>query len=182
MTQTQPPVIYAEPTTYDALADALARRREERNISFAALGEVAGLVPGFVAGALGPSHSRTLGWEGTLLLLPLLALRIVLVEDEAAAAKYLDRLSGRKSNQARLANFASKPSKRVKSRVQRYLAVNGGRARARKMTAEERSESARHAATKRWVKPRVRELKGRAARRVREQIANAAKVCENSGL
>lgn len=148
---------------YDAMIAVLATRREQRNISFTDLDELAGVATGYSSKALGGSQTAKLGWLSTFLILPALGMRLVLEVDEEAAAMFDKRITPRQANQARPNNYASRAGKRQIQRVFRHFSAKGGKARMRKMTAEERSEHQRRAANARWFAERKKRKRARGA-------------------
>jgi hypothetical protein len=149
-----PPPIFAVLPDYDALRTAIAARANELGLTHGQIDEVAGLAAGFASAALGPSETKRFGWLSTFLIAPELGLRVAFVIDEKAlAARRLPARAGQ-PNQGRKNNYSKPPSKRILTRVFKYLGQRGAKARMRNTTDAERSAHARHAINARWRKAR----------------------------
>lgn len=113
--------IYATPECYDALVTAFRERANELGLSYSTIDDLAGVTSGFVGKAFGGSQTKRLGWLSTYLILPVLGLRLALLEDNEAAKLYANRAVARKVNQARANNFAQSPNRRAIVRVIKHL-------------------------------------------------------------
>jgi hypothetical protein len=108
---------------------------------------------------------RTLGKLSFNLLLPALALKLQVVEDEALAPRLRSRLDVQRRDDAQVrskpasttastkASANSPPG--LRSVFMRTIATLGGHARARKLPAERRIAIARRAAKARWRRARA---------------------------
>lgn len=139
--------------SYDELIDAIRTRKAELGLSDATVDSISGLAAGHTGKLLGPAQVKTLGKVSMGLLLQALGLVLVVVEDPAQTEKMRAQYAQREGHQVREGNNASPVSKRLISRVFGPFARQGGIARMRKLSAKERSDLARKAARKRWVKP-----------------------------
>jgi hypothetical protein len=149
------PVVYAALPDYEAIVEAINRRRSAVNVSMKTLAEAASLQPGFVSSALGPSRTRHLGYISLPMLLAPLGLRLGLLEAPELAARYANEMEKCNSNQARTNNYAARSGKRVRIRVFREFAALGRKTYATATAPELRKAIARHAALKRWYPDRV---------------------------
>jgi hypothetical protein len=166
------PVIYAALPGYEAIVEAINRRRGQVNVSVKTLALAASLQPGFVGAALGPSRTRRLGYLSLPLLLAPLGLRLGLIEAPELAARYTNEMEKANSNQARSNNDAAIISKRVKDRVLRHLMANARKQRWHKTSKKKRSEHARKMALARWRLAR-RNIRATAPANIRHGEAGA---------
>jgi hypothetical protein len=124
------PQVYAILSSYQEFVRAVTRRMDERELSHAALEQIAGLASGMVGKACGPSMTKKFGPLTMFNVAWGLGLGIAFVEDPEAAAATADLALPRQSRQARPGNRAQqRPSKHVISRVQRYFAKRSAKAR-----------------------------------------------------
>jgi hypothetical protein len=86
------PELYAALPDYEAIVEAINRRRGQVNVSMKTLAEAASLQPGFVSSALGPSRTRRLGYLSLPMLLAPLGLRLGLIEAPELAARYTNEM------------------------------------------------------------------------------------------
>ncbi len=143
-------------SSYDALIEAIRARKAELGLSDATVDSISGLALGHTGKLLGPAQVKTLGKVSMGLMLQALGLVLIVAEDpeqtERMRAQYVQRESG----SVRDGNYASPVSKRLMSRVFTPFAKQGGIARMSKLSPEQRSDLARRAARKRWVRPKPR--------------------------
>jgi len=147
-----PPRVLTEINTLEGLRLALRDRREALNVSFEAVDSIAGLTPGHASKLLSPTGIRKLGDTSLPLLLGALGLKLILIEDTAAFERVRARLVPRQPNAIRQTAcfWAGKARIIVSRRWVKRIAREGGRARARVLTPNERSKQARAAAVYRW--------------------------------
>jgi hypothetical protein len=155
-------------TNYSELIVALRARCDQLQISREALEHVSGLQSGYAGKVLAmpvpQQNFRTLGKLSFDLLLPALALKLQVVEDEALAPRLRSRLDGQHRDEAQVRSSPSIQSS-IRSNKNspgglgavflRTIGRLGGHARARSLPAERRKAIARRAAKVRWR--RVRE-------------------------
>jgi hypothetical protein len=157
--------ILSEPRCYDDLAAFLAGRRIEMGLTTLQLDAITGLTAGYCGKALGGSQTKRFGWLTLFLLIPELGCKIQIIEDDESLANRRKPDEIAQLNNARLNNHARQPSMHIQTRVFAHIGRLGNRARNKKMTAAERSASARLAAMARWKKSRVQARRQRRARR-----------------
>ena len=139
-------------TTYPGLVAALRTRVEELSASGETLDEVSGLPAGYVSKLLSPNPVRRVGMKSLGPLLGALGLALVVVEDEAAMARYGKRLIKRDERLVRVLAVRSGRGKHTLTSVRflRKIASDGGDARAAKLGPRRRKQIARQAALVRW--------------------------------
>ena len=152
----------AEVRSYDDLLDALRARMASLCVSSETIDEVSGLPSRYVNKLLRPVPLKGLGPVSFGLVLGALAIKLVVFEDPEQLQKVASRLTPR-SPYGRMPT-AQMPTakKRRKPSPLRGNSQWGKLMRARatlKQTAAKRSQLARHAAKRRWKKPRVVEVK-----------------------
>jgi hypothetical protein len=122
--------VFGEATDHESLVAALYACKEARGISDRVLDEVAGLSPGHVSKTLGPGRERGLSQVTIDALLGALAVRLILVEDEAQAAIVKNRWETRDSRQLRSpARVGAAFLRRARPAVMREFSRKGGLAR-----------------------------------------------------
>jgi hypothetical protein len=150
-------------SNYLALIAALRARIAELGISFSTLDQVAGWTDGYASKVLAPEPTpghkvkRCLGPMAFDSVLGALAVKLQLVPDA-------EQLRTIKRNRYFVHRVQAPPLhasakhdyvvQRKTLEMMRQMAPNGGRARAAKLTAPQRSKIARKAARARWHKPR----------------------------
>jgi hypothetical protein len=147
---------------YSDLVAALRARCDELRISREALDHISGLQSGYSAKVLTmpipQQNFRTIGRLSFDLLIPALALKVQLVEDEALAPRLRKRLDGSHRDETQVRSASIKASKNspagLRALFMSSIARLGGFARARKLPAERRSAIARRAAKVRWRRAR----------------------------
>jgi hypothetical protein len=160
-----PPI--ATVTTYLGLVEALRARCDQLKISREALDHVSGLQCGYSAKLLTipdrQQSMRTLGRLSFDLLIPALALKLQLVEDESLMPRLRSRLDVQHRDEAQVrsspSNGASTRSNKnspggLGAMFLRTIGTLGGYARARKLSPERRIAIARRAARARWRRAR----------------------------
>jgi hypothetical protein len=143
--------IIGRTSDYSGLIALLRQRQAELGVTMESLDQVAGLPSRYAAKLLSPVPVRSLGRISLGPLLQSLGLQIVLIEDQSALDKVRPRFGTRERKMMR-SGGTQVVTIRISRRKLAMLAKRGGRARAQRLTAEQRSESARHAARARWSK------------------------------
>jgi hypothetical protein len=139
--------IIGEFDAYPGLLAALRARVAELDVSGERLDELAGLPRGYFQKLMGTRPSKRIGMRSLGDVFGALAVKAVLVEDEAALARISSRLVKRK-----YAVRAAASQFEVSHRFLRKIASMGGRARNAKLTLQQRSELGRKLANHRWAK------------------------------
>lgn len=140
--------VLAEIATYTDLLAALRARVDELKVSGETLDEVAGLTRGYFQKLIGPRPQRFMGPGMLDTVLATLGCSLALIEDKQALASLRHRLKERTEYKVR------KPPSVVTftSRTFQSWGRKGNVSRNAKLTAEERSSRARHAAHEKWRK------------------------------
>jgi hypothetical protein len=126
-----------EASNHEQLVALLAARKEALGISNQVLDEVALLSPGHVSKTLGPGRERGLSQITIDALLGALAVRLVVVEDEAQAAIMKTRWESRDQRQVRPpARIGAAFLKRARPEILRAFSRKGGQARWKGTTPE----------------------------------------------
>jgi hypothetical protein len=143
--------------SYDDLHQLLRARAEELNVSRQTLDEAAGLTPGHASKLLSPTPIKKLGAVTMTLMLQVLGVRLIAQEDVEALAQ-LKRFPTREVEvPARSVPWGRKGTQAIVSmRFVRRIARAGGQARARALTAAQRSVIASQAAKARWRRRKVK--------------------------
>jgi hypothetical protein len=142
---TEQPRIVGEFDTYAGLVAALRVRIAELDVAGERLDEIAGLPRGYFQKLLGTRPRKRLGMQSLSDVFGALAVKAVLVEDEAALAKVSGRLVKRKYVVPSAAVHVE-----ISHRFLRKIGAIGGRARAAGLTPQQRSRIARKMARARW--------------------------------
>jgi hypothetical protein len=142
--------------SYTDLQSLLRLRAEQLGISRELIDQISGLPAGYAGKILSANPTKRLGPDTIGPMLGTLCVKLVMVEDECALAKYGRRMVPRDNIQARNAAHAY-PARmdRIRHEIQRALAVLGGNARSAKLSPEHRKRIARIAARARWKKRRL---------------------------
>jgi hypothetical protein len=143
--------VLGEATDHESLVCLLAARKEQLGISNELLDDVALLSSGHVSKILGPRRERGLTSITIDALLGALAVRLVVVEDEAQALVMKGRWEGRDHRALRTpARVGAALVKRVRPLVLRELGRRAGKARWRGIDPKLRSRLMRELARLRW--------------------------------
>lgn len=149
MTETMQPLAIIR--GYDDLHAALRARAEELLLSRQTVDEVAGLTAGYAAKLLAPKPMKILGPMSFGSLLGALGLKLVVVEDAEAMAKYAHNRVERTENMVR----AVSRHWVITANFLRTIQSKGGIARAKSLSPYKRRAIARKAAKARWNKPSI---------------------------
>jgi hypothetical protein len=139
------PRIVGEFDAYPGLLAALRARIAELNVAGERLDELAGLPRGYFQKLIGTRPKKRLGMQSLGDVFGALAIKAVLVEDEAALARISSRLVKRKyvvRSRTWHVEFSHQ--------FLRKIGAMGGRQRAANQTPAQRRRSARYAALARW--------------------------------
>ena len=129
--------VLGEASNHEQLVSLLAARRESLGISTLVLDEIALLSPGHVSKLLGPGRERGLSQISLDALLGALALRLIVVEDEAQASIMKNRWESRDQRQVRPpAQIGAAFLKRARPEILRSFSRKGGQARWKGTTPE----------------------------------------------
>ena len=139
------PRIIGEFDAYPGLLAALRARIAELDVAGERLDELAGLPRGYFQKLIGTRPKKRLGMQSLGDVFGALAVKAVLVEDEAALARITSRLVKRKYVVPSAAVHVE-----VSHRFLRKIGAIGGRARAAKLTPRQRSALGRKLANHRW--------------------------------
>jgi hypothetical protein len=122
--------VFGEATDHESLVAALYACKEARGVSDRVLGEISGLCHGHVSKLIGPGRERGLSQISLDALLGSLALKLIVVEDEAQAAIMKSRWESRDSRQLRPpARIGAAFLRRARPAVMREFSRKGGLAR-----------------------------------------------------
>jgi hypothetical protein len=155
---------------YDGFVDGLRARADQLNVSRVTIDHVSGLTPGYAAKLLALPPIKTVGRASFGPILGALGLAIQLVEDLDAMRRIAARLEPRDTSQVRDTKQARmRRAEQYLQAFQRARAAEGGKARAAKLTPEQRSASARKAINARWAAVRKARRASRNAPRDRPQ-------------
>jgi hypothetical protein len=164
----------AEITSYTELVNGIRSQLGALGIRYEDFDELAGFAAGLSGKVFGPAQVKRLGPEKMFDAIRAAGLRLRIEVDPEQAHKMQTRISEnylpRQANQARMGNDASPVGTALMSRVFKHFSRLGNEARKKKMTKEERSKSAQHAANTRWKRHR-KEEKRRARQRKRAHEA-----------
>lgn len=160
----------ADVTSYTELIVAIRARIGDLGIRYEDFDVLAGFAPGLSGKVFGPSQVKRLGPEKLFDAMRAASLKLRTEPDAEQLAKMQKQMTEncqpRQANQARMSNNASPVGTALMSRVFKHLSRLGNDARKRKLTKEQRSKSAQHAANSRWKNERKRR---RAAHRRRQR-------------
>lgn len=140
--------------SYDDLQEAMRRRADELELTRCTIDRLARLQPGYASKLLAPRPMKRLSDETLGFMLPALAMKLVLIEDEEALQQVMARSTPRLLPSVLGTTLHWKMSRRELKRRQR----NGGKKRMAKMTPKQRSAHGRKMARARWRKPRIVEI------------------------
>jgi hypothetical protein len=167
-----------EVTSYTELVNGIRSQLGALGIRYEDFDELAGFAAGLSGKVFGPAQVKRLGPEKMFDAIRAAGLRLRIEVDPEQAHKMQARIAEnynpRQANQARMGNNASPVSIALLSRCFKHLSRSGGKARMRKMTKEQRSKHAQHAANMRWKAERKR----RKVAQRRRQREKAGKVGE----
>jgi hypothetical protein len=146
----------AEATNYDELLAAFRARAAERKLvlSDEATADVAGLPAKYLPKLIGSNPVRRIGMISLAPVLGVLGLKILIVEDEEAVARYGSQLKLRNDNLVHGGILEI----RLTDRHMRKIRKRGGQNRWAKLTAKQRSALGRKLNKIRWSKPRLVEV------------------------
>jgi hypothetical protein len=134
-----PPKWIGEAASHDELVTILRERQLALGLSNELVGHVARLSDGHVDKLLGPARQRGLSQLSLDALLGVLAVKIIIVEDEAMAARIKPHWQGKDNRQVRLpVRIAKDLIARVRPAVLRQLASKAATARWSRTTPEAR--------------------------------------------
>ena len=148
-------------TDYDSLIEALRSAKSARGLSDGSVDELGGLTRGHTEKVLGPSRTKNLSPMMLETLLGVLAVKLVLVDDPAAAARMEKRWDRRDEKRVRTDahRVSMRMVERAKPAVFRQLSEKAAVARKSKISPKMRSKIARKAARARWHPQKRRERK-----------------------
>jgi hypothetical protein len=141
------PRVIGEFDAYPGMIAALRARIAELDVSGERLDELAGLPRGYFQKLVGTRPKKRLGMQSLGDVFGALAIKAVLVEDEAALARISGRLVKRK-----YAVQAAGLHLEISHRFLRKIASMGGKARQAELTPRQRSALGRRLARARWAK------------------------------
>ena len=101
-------LFFAEACDYVSLRNAIRARVEQLNISRVCLDEVGGLPAGYSSRLLAPTAKKKIGQLSLELMLKAAGLKMVLVDDREALAKFEPMYAERDASQARPGNQSRK--------------------------------------------------------------------------
>jgi hypothetical protein len=139
------PRIIGEFDAYPGLLAALRARIAELNVAGERLDELAGLPRGYFQKLIGTRPKKRLGMQSLGDVFGALAIKAVLVEDEAALARITSRLVKRKYVVRSAVSHIE-----ISHRFLRKIGAVGGRVRNAKLTPRQRSALGRKLANHRW--------------------------------
>ena len=155
---------FATITDYDGFIAAIVARMTAIGITHEGL-EALGFAKGHVGKILAPNRSKNVGPKTFGPLLQLLGIKLIAVEDEKMTEEMRPHWQKREKALPLLANVRTPP------RATWLFTSRSGRkaakARAEKLSAEERSAISLHAITVRWQREREKETRQRLARQAR---------------
>jgi hypothetical protein len=132
-----PPKIVGEFSDYNELITALRARAASLNLSGPAIDSLSGLPDRYAQKLLGPAAVRRLGMTSLGPFFGALAVRALLIEDQAAVARLRSRITPRQSQYARRVSlYVNGITDRKWARIQKL----GRQARWKKLTKQQRSE------------------------------------------
>jgi hypothetical protein len=142
-------------TDYDEMIGALRARMAELGVTNETIGAIAGLAGGYVGKLLAPSRIKNLGPMSFGVMLQSLGLKLIVVEDAKTSAKMRPQWAQRKKAAPLVAMARTPP------RATWLFTPRSGRkaalARAKKLSAAERSAISLNAITTRWQREREKE-------------------------
>ena len=122
--------VFGEATNHEELVAALYARKQALGVSDQVLDAISGLSPGHVSKLIGPGRERGLSQVSLSALLGSLALKLLVVEDEAQASIMRSRWEGRDHRQIRPpARIGAAFLRRARPVVMREFSRKGGLAR-----------------------------------------------------
>ena len=149
-------MIIGETQTHDGLVDLLRSRQESLQLSNEVLDHLALFTSGHSDKLLGPSRSRGLSQISLDSLLASLALKLIIVEDEAAAARMRPKWEGRDQRQVRSVRtrIAKATLRHALPHVVRELGRRGGLKTWRNISPQVRTKLMTDLIKRRWHKER----------------------------
>jgi hypothetical protein len=141
------PRIVGEFDAYPGLLAALRARIAELDVAGERLDELAGLPRGYFQKLIGTRPKKRLGMQSLGDVFGALAIKAVLVEDEAALARISSRLVKRKYVVRTAVSHVE-----ISHRFLRKIGAIGGTVRNAKLTPRQRSALGRKLANQRWHK------------------------------
>ena len=148
VTSAEPRRVLGEFDSYPGLVAALRARIGELDISGERLDELAGLPRGYFQKLVGTRPVKRIGMRSLSDVFGALAVRAILVEDEAALARISSRLVRREY--AVPSDTTQRITIELSRRHMRKIQEKGRAVRFAKMTPKERSELGRKLANHRW--------------------------------
>ena len=148
---------------YDELRSALRQRAEQLNVSRLEIDRISGLANGYSATVLSETATKRIGAAAIGPLLTALGLKLVVVEDHEAMARYTSRAEPRVPCMAHTGRVSRTAIKRVKTIIFEELGHKGGIAFWATKTKAERTAWGREMIAKRWQKYQAKKLANHAA-------------------
>ena len=181
--------VLAEVTDYDSFVEVMREVSTRRELTREGLDRVAGLPSGYAGKLLAQPRMKALGPASMGPTFGALGIKLFVVEDKEAIERFralVDANKGIRPTSSATRLVSPEVAKLVEARVQAILKRarrKGGKARQASMTAAERSEAARHAATERWAKmsPERRRKAMRYAREGKKAKAGAGAAPDQMG-
>jgi hypothetical protein len=138
-------------TGYAGLIAAFRAAAAARHIAIGSenVATVSGLPSNYVAKLLQPRPTKRIGAISLGPLLGVLGLKLVVLEDPEAVARFSSRIEQRNGSSVRT---AATHQFSLSNRFLKKIGAEGGKARAKKLTPSQRSRSSRKAALARWAK------------------------------
>jgi hypothetical protein len=169
-------------TGYDGLNGAFRARAEQLNITRDDIDVLGSLTRGHASKILAAYPQKAIGRTTLGPILHALKLKLIVVPDEDVI--WADEPRGRRIKRGAMLGSAThgianmQERRTITNKILRELITKhakragrkGGRARAKSLTAKQRSKSAKHAARLRWHPPKLVELKGDEAQQLRKQL------------
>jgi hypothetical protein len=146
------PRVLGEFSDYDELINALRARAAELNLSGEAIDTVSGLTSRYSQKLLGPHQVRRLGATSLGPFFGALAVRALLIEDKAAAARIRSQTTPRNQSYVRDGMRAGSVHLMLTDRFMRKIRKKGGENSRKYLGKRLRKQLARKAALARWGK------------------------------
>ena len=152
MADDERPRVIGEFSNYDELLTALRARAHELNLSGQAIDSVSGLPDRYAQKLLGPNAIRRLGVISLGPFFGALAVRALLVEDKAAAARIRSQTTPRNQSYVRDGMRAGSVHLMLTDRFMRKIRKKGGENSRKYLGKRLVKQLARRAAAARWKK------------------------------
>lgn len=151
------PRVLGEISSYQDLHAIMRARAAELELSRETIDAIAGVPAGYAAKLLAPRPIRTLGALSMPLMLPALGIKVLVVVDDVAAAKISSRINIKRDESKTM--HSGVVHQQFSKRFMRQNGRKGGENSRKKMTKERASELGRRAASVRWKKPKITEIR-----------------------